>query len=334
MKALKIIGIILLLFVVLIAIAVAVLPSKAHVERSIVINSKPSVVYSQLNGMKKINQWSPWAEIDPETEYVFEGPDAGVGSKMNWKSDHKDVGTGSQWIVEAIPDQLVKSKILFGDFEEASEATLTLSPQGENTEVTWAFDANFSGIWKIFTVMVDGQLGPYFENGLAKLNDIVKTMPQYSIEITEEEITPIFYIGIKSEVAPNDITAIQQQMAQAYGELMSYVSASGKSAAGMPICVYHDLDGDMMVMEPAIPMSEAVAVSHDKIEAHEIGASKVVKGIHFGDYRNLSASHEEMRAYMAANSLSINGNPWEQYVNDPGTVDTARWETHIYYPVN
>ena len=129
MKALKIIGIILLVFVVLIAIAIAVLPSKAHVERSIVINSKPSLVYSQLNSMKKFNRWSPWAQIDPKTEYEYEGPNAGVGSKMNWKSDHKDVGSGSQWIVDSIPDQLVKSKILFGEFEDTSEATFTLSPE-------------------------------------------------------------------------------------------------------------------------------------------------------------------------------------------------------------
>lgn len=334
MKVLKIVGIILALIVVVIAIAIAVLPSKAHLERSIVINSKPSVVYSQLNGMKKINQWSPWVEIDPGTEYTFEGPDTGVGSKMTWKSAHEDVRTGSQWIVEAIPDQLIKSKLLFDDFEDVSEATWTLSPQGENTEVTWAMDANFSGIWKIFAIMFESQAGPSFEKGLAKLKDIVMAMPQYAIEISEEETAPIFYIGIKSEVGQNDIAAIQGQMAQAYGELMGYVASSGKQPAGMPICVYHDLDSDMMVMEPAIPMSEVVDVRHDKIEAHEIGASKVVKGIHFGDYRNLSASHEEIRTYMEANSLSLSGNPWEQYVNDPGTVDTARWETHIYYPIN
>lgn len=334
MKALKIIGIILLVFVVLIAIAIAVLPSKAHVERSIVINSKPSLVYSQLNSMKKFNQWSPWAQIDPKTEYEYEGPDAGVGSKMNWKSDHKDVGSGSQWIVESIPDQLVKSKILFGEFEDTSEATFTLSPEGENTQVTWTFDANFQGILKIFTVMVDVQLGPYYERGLAKLKEVVETMPEYNIEITQEETEPIYYIGIKSEVAPNDLSAIRQQMAEAYGELLNYVSTSGTPAAGMPICVYHDLNSDMVVMEPAIPMAEAVAVSHDKIESHAIAASRVVKGIHFGDYKNLSVSHEEMRAYMEANNLSLNGSPWEQYVNDPGTVDTVKWETHIYYPVN
>ena len=334
MKALKIIGIILLLIVVLLGVAIAVLPSKAHVERSIVINSKPTAVYSQLVSMKKFNQWSPWAEIDPKTEYVYEGPDSGVGSKMNWKSDHKDVGTGSQWIVEAIPDQLIKSKILFADFDEPSEATLILEPQGENTEVTWAFDSDFSGIWKLFALMMDGELGPYYERGLAKLKNVVETLPQYAIKITEEETGPIHYIGIKSEVPSNNLMAMQQQMAQAYGELMNYVTASGQPATGMPICVYHDFDGEVMVMEPAIPMAEAVAVKHDKIEAHEIGATKVVKGIHFGDYKNLYTSHDEMRAYIQAHNLSLTGSPWEQYVNDPATVDTVKWETHIYYPVN
>lgn len=334
MKALKIIGIILLLIVVVIAIAIAVLPSKAHVERSIVINSAPSSVYSQLSSMKKFNKWSPWYGIDPETEYAYEGPETGVGSKMSWKSDHEDVRTGSQWIEEATPNQLIKTKLLFADFEDPAEVSFILSPEGENTQVNWTFDSNFSGIFKLIVPMMKTQIGSSFEQGLANLKDVVESMPQYTIEITEEETEPIYYIGIKSEVAPNDLVALQQQMATAYGQLMGYVASSGKSSAGMPICVYHDLDGDMMVMEPAIPMTEAVDVKHDRIEAHEIAASKVVKGVHLGDYRNLGTSHEEMRSYMQANNLSLNGSPWEQYVNDPTTVDTARWETHIYYPVN
>ncbi len=334
MKALKIIGIILLSIIVLIAIAVAVLPSKAHVERSVVINAKPSLVYSQLSSMKKFNKWSPWTGIDPETVYNFEGPESGVGSKMSWQSDHQDVGSGSQSIVEAVPDKLIKSELAFDGFDNTAQATFTLNPEGEQTNVTWSFDSDFSGLMKLFGVMMDGQLGPYYEKGLAQLKEVVESLPQYSIQITQEETEPIYYIGIKSEVSLDDPNAIKEMMGQSFGELMGYVAAAGKQPAGMPICVYHDMGSDMIVMEPAIPTAESMEVKHDKIEAQQINASKVVKGIHLGDYEKLGASHDEITAYMQANNLTLNGNPWEQYVNDPSTVDTTKWETHIYYPVN
>ena len=71
-----------------------VLPKTAHVERSIVIEAPPVMVFTVLNGFRQFSRWSPWADIDPNATTTLEGPEAGVGSKMSW-SGNAEVGTGS-----------------------------------------------------------------------------------------------------------------------------------------------------------------------------------------------------------------------------------------------
>ncbi len=334
MKALKIIGIIVALIILLIGIAVAVLPSKAHVERSILIEAPAKVIYAQLIDFKKFNVWSPWANIDPDANYQYEGPEAGVGAKVRWESDHKDVGIGSQWIVEAIPNKFVKTEMIFGEFEDTSFAGFTLEEEGDATRLTWSFDSDFKAPYNLFVPMMDGQLGPYYETGLENLKAMVESMPAYAIDITTQNAGPIYYLGIKSEMSTQDPEQIKIKMEESFGALMSYMATIGKEAVDMPICLYFDVKAETIVMEPALPVDELLAVNEDKIEAGEIPEVKVVKGVHYGDYANLGKSHEEITTYIEENNLTFSGHIWEHYVNDPGQVtDTAKWETHIYYSI-
>ncbi len=335
MKALKIIGIIVVLIILIIGIAVAVLPSKAHVERSVMIEAPAKLVYAQLNDMKKFNDWSPWADIDPDAVYTYEGEASGVGSKMLWESEHKDVGVGSQWIVEAEPNVSVKTEMLFGEFEDTSFAEFTLEEMEGGTKVTWSFDSELKPPFNLIVPMMDGQLGPYYEKGLENLKSLVEAMPAYSIDITTQQAGPIYYLGIKSEIPSQDTEQMSAIIGQSLGTIMSYLGKTGKQASGMPICLYFDVKSDHVVMEPAIPVEELIAVDDNKIEAGEIPEVKVIKGVHYGDYAKLAASHKEIEKYIEDNNLTFGGHIWEHYVNDPGEVlDTAKWETHIYYAIN
>src|ERR1700741_2672311 len=91
------------------------LPRTAHVERSAVIDAPPATVFTVLNGFRQFNQWSPWADIDPQAKTAFEGPATGVGAKMSW-SGNASVGTGSQEILESKPHEFLKLRLTLGDF--------------------------------------------------------------------------------------------------------------------------------------------------------------------------------------------------------------------------
>ena len=61
---------ILIALLVLAALIVMIgffLPATVHVERSITIDAPPATVFALANSFRGFNEWSPWAEIDPDT---------------------------------------------------------------------------------------------------------------------------------------------------------------------------------------------------------------------------------------------------------------------------
>ena len=185
MKALKIIGIIVGSLIVLIVVSLAFMSPQGHLERSVVINAEPAAIYQQVNNYKNFNSWSPWAALDPNTKYVYEGPDAGSGAKMSWVSENKNVGTGSQWIIESEENKRVKGGMNFGDFEGNYTYEVALEPTEGGTKVTWHYDSDVSkasmsgaAAGKFFGLFMDGMLGPSYEQGLANLKKLAESLPE------------------------------------------------------------------------------------------------------------------------------------------------------------
>ena len=175
MSALKNLAKLIALLIVLLLVTAMFLPAKTHVERSVVINAKPQLIYEYVQDFKKFNQWSPWAAIDRNTQYTYSEPSFGVGAHMSWQSDHPDVGSGAQKILSVTPNQYVEVELDFGDMGIAN-ANYVLIPLGDTTKVTWNFDDDngYNPVARLFGVMMDGMLGPVYENGLAALKTVVE----------------------------------------------------------------------------------------------------------------------------------------------------------------
>ena len=176
MKALKIAGIIVLAIVVILGVIIAIQPAEGHVEKSTVINAPPPVVFAQLNSFKTFTKWAAWAKMDPEAKYSYEGPESGVGTKMNW--DGRKIGRGSQWIVESEENKRVKSGLSFEGFDGTSYAEFNLAPEGSGTKVTWSYTGQNSGIkGKAIWVMMQPALATQYEQGLSDLKSMIESMP-------------------------------------------------------------------------------------------------------------------------------------------------------------
>ncbi len=159
---------------ILILIGLA-LPSSVHVERSVTINSTPSAVFAMVNDIRKFNQWSPWAGIDPDTQFTFEGPPTGTGAKMQWSSEHPGVGAGSLEIVGSDPDRKVTFALNFGP-QGTATSYYELQSAGDNTVVIWGFDSDFGYdlVGRYFSLFMDTLIGQEYEKGLATLKRLVE----------------------------------------------------------------------------------------------------------------------------------------------------------------
>lgn len=159
----------LLLGVLLVSVAY-VLPQHITVARSKVINAPESDVYLYVNNLKRFNGWQPWAARDPDTKYVYSGPEAGVGARMEWSSSHPEVGSGTHEIIESQSNSHVRVALDFGDMGKAT-ATYRLEPYGAGTKVVWVFDTDVGNnpLHRWMGLMFNRWVGSDFEQGLENL---------------------------------------------------------------------------------------------------------------------------------------------------------------------
>ena len=179
MKILKVLVLGLIGLVVALAVIGLALPRDVHIERSTVIAAKPATVFTYLNGWKHFNEWSPWAALDPNTQYSYEGPETGVGAKQSWFSEDPNVGNGSQEITAVDTDKAITIKLMLPNMEP-SVVTQTLMPEGEGTKVIWAMDADmgFNPLNRWFGLLLEKFIGPDYEKGLANMKPLIEALPK------------------------------------------------------------------------------------------------------------------------------------------------------------
>lgn len=173
MKPLKVLGLAAFLVIVITVTFSFIQPDKGYVERSIMINAPAQEVFRELNSYQNFTLWSPWAKMDLNAKYTYDGPTSGTGAKMFWEG--KSIGKGSQWIEESIPDQRIKNGINFEDLNGVFYAQYIIQPEGNQTKLTWTYDGVNNGfLGKMRWLFMKGALGTQYEEGLHDLKYLIE----------------------------------------------------------------------------------------------------------------------------------------------------------------
>ena len=150
------------------------LPDEVVVQREALINAPPEKVFALVSSFKRFNEWSPWAEIDPNIQYTVDGPEAGVGANISWASNNSNVGVGKQTITESIADSRVVSDVDLGKMGRTT-SFWDLKPEGNGTIATWGFKMKLDGLLDRWTGLgMDNVWGPDYEKGLAKVKALAE----------------------------------------------------------------------------------------------------------------------------------------------------------------
>ena len=165
-----------LLVVVIALVAIAyILPREVTVTRSTTINAAPPAVFAQVNALQAGENWSPWLDRDPDVQLTYSGPDSGVGNKLQWASDHPQVGNGTQEIIASTENTRVETALDFGDMGTA-QAWFALAPDGAATTLTWGLktDMGNNPIGRYMGLMMDRWVGADYEKGLNNLKTLIE----------------------------------------------------------------------------------------------------------------------------------------------------------------
>lgn len=145
MKTLKIIGLGIVGFIVLLLLVALFIPNDYTVSVSTTINKPRKVVFDYVKLVKNQEYYSVWVMQDPNVNMKYEGVDGTAGFKASWDSKDDNVGAGSQ-LITAISEERIDVDLHFERpmKGEAKASTLLKSISENETKVTSEFYGNSS----------------------------------------------------------------------------------------------------------------------------------------------------------------------------------------------
>ncbi len=147
------------------------------VERTTTIAAPPEQVFERVGNLERWDDFSPWADMDPNMTKTYNGEPGTVGSTYHWTGNRK-VGEGTMTITDTTPDERVVLDLKFiKPFKSESVTELQLAPAGEGTEVTWRMTGETTFMVKVmglFGKSMDKMVGPDFEKGLSQLKTVTE----------------------------------------------------------------------------------------------------------------------------------------------------------------
>ncbi len=183
MRLLKRLAIGIVLLIATFLVVVWFQPDDYRLTRATVIAAPAADVFARVNDLRKWDDWSPWAKLDPNAKITFSGPQSGPGATFSWDGNDK-VGAGTMTITESKPNERIATRTDFlKPFAGTSNSDFIFWQQGNQpnastqvplTQVTWTMSGtqNFIGKAICLFMSMETMLGPDFERGLAQLKQV------------------------------------------------------------------------------------------------------------------------------------------------------------------
>jgi effector-binding domain-containing protein len=328
------------IIMVIIAVAVLVtvggllLPRVVHVSRAVSIQRPPSMVFAVIDSFQLFPQWSPWQDLDPNMHQSTQGPREGVGAKLVWSGNDK-VGSGSQLITAAVPDQFVDSDLDFGKMGVAKSRMILAGLDGRTT-VTWSLDTDMgaSPIGRYFGLAMDHMIGPDFSKGLEKLKTLLESLPDQDIaglDVESVQLNPMPVLLTSEKAQPE---AIAKAYTDGFNRIAKFIAKNNLTQSGPPIGIDATASPGSYSFEAGIPVDRGDAAGADDIRVDKSYGGKALKAVHRGPYSGIVATHDKLLAYARAHGFVRNGAAFYRFVDDPGKTPESQLRTEIYAPID
>lgn len=169
----------IILGVIVIALIAALFVKKDYaVVREVTISKPIGQVFQYIKFLKNQDNFSTWAQKDPNMKKSYKGTDGTVGFIAYWDSENKEVGKGEQEIVKITENERMDIKLKFKiPFEAEDDAYFTTSAIDSNTtKVQWGFSGAFPYPFNLMGLFMnmDKAVGKDLEEGLTNLKGVME----------------------------------------------------------------------------------------------------------------------------------------------------------------
>lgn len=165
-----------ILIVVIIAIPLVTalfVHNSYEVEREVTISKPKAELFNYLKHLKNQDDFSKWANMDPNMTKTYRGVDGQVGFVSAWDSQNPDVGTGEQEIISITEGERIDFELRFLKPFEATEPAymITESISPTETRVKWGFSGHMDYPMNLMFLFMDFEqiIGDDLQTGLDKL---------------------------------------------------------------------------------------------------------------------------------------------------------------------
>jgi effector-binding domain-containing protein len=337
MRILKYIFLLLLLSLVALSIFVATQKGEFTIERSKIINSPKSTIYSYINDSKNWREWNSWA-VEDSLLYVTYLQNASTKNQIiSWegKDNNGDIET-----LKSVSNDSISQIMNFNG--NSAEVSLLLKDTLKGTKISWKANVKLGFVNKIiatFNGNIEDEVSSMFEKSLTNLDR------RLDYEINTYRINTIA-VSIRSEcfyleqTFTSEFSKVRKNSEIVFNKITTFCKQNKIIISGKPFLIYHnyDLERQLTKISICIPIKEEIFITEgSEFLCKKLRSQPVIKATISGDYSHIKIALEKVNAYIREKKYIKNTvySHFEIFVLDKTkTINPSKWITEIQIPVH
>ena len=336
MRILKYLFLLLLLSFVALSIFIATQKGEFNVERSQIINSPKSNIFSFVNDFRNWEDFGSWTTEDNEIKISYPNKTIGPGASYSW--DGKD-GSGDMKTIFVKDNDSISQKMNYNG--TSSSVFWTFKDTVGGTKVTWKTIGKMNFSMKIYTAFnggIDRIIGKMYEKSLANLDKVLDyEINTYTVKVDGlAKIPATFYL---QQTFTSEISKVTKNSRIVFNKIVTFCKQNDIELNGKPFLMYHtyDLVKGLTRLSFCVPIKTEIFTSAGSdILSGKLEAFDAVKTTLTGDYSHTKKALDKSTAYINTNKIVVD--PTFSHleifkISKSEIKSPSKWITEIYYPI-
>lgn len=336
MRILKYLFLLLLLSIVASTIFVATQKGDFSVERSTIIDSQKSFLYSYVNDLDNWKDWNSLAVEDSLIDITLSQNTVGNGSSLLWETAETN---GDIQTINTKESDSIFQKINFNG--NAADVVMRFKDTLGKTKVTWIARGKMSFLFKIRTAFNGGAekiFGAMFEKSLLNLDKRLDyEINTYAVKVNGLANYPeTFYLAQRFT---SEFSKVEKNAGIVFSKITKFCEENTISISGKPFIIYHtyDTNKELTKLSICIPIKKPIFISEGSdIVSDTLQPFQAIKTTLTGDYSHTIKALDKTVAYLRSKYITPDQrfSHVEVYAIGKNEVNNpSKWITEIYAPI-